>query len=623
MKKSSKALACLFLTAGMLSSAFAAIDEVNVVTTFINGSKSEKVHKLEKIGKSTYRLKIPADQLKSCKENGWRPVDYVEIKRDEATAQKGEDGYWVLADGRLGKFDKEKGNLTERRNPMPLYGVKKGDDAFVGIVKELKYEFATVVDVKDGKYEIYPRFLIKEIYMKKPYEDIVIDFTHFKGKAANYSSMGREYRKYQLDRGEVRPLRERVVGNPTLKYTADAIFLKFMMASFMRDSETHTNRGDHWKPEDDPAIQKYRSFDDMKEIFKKLKALGIDKADIILTNWNWRSNGRNPMCSVAEPELGGNAKCKEATKLGKELGYQISPHILHTENYTISPYFCKNDIAVDQNGQYKGYTGMGGKGFNPSFIQVYRKHILDNYDRMKKLGFNGPMHIDVTSAITPYNDFNIDHFATRKDTAEYMNKVGFLSDAFFGAWTSEGPCDQVANTLDYALYVSAYPSYLGSKHPLMDRCVPIWEIAYHGIILYNPFASTIDYNLTEGRGWGPTTSFTPETRRLKLVEFGGRPTFYWALANMKDFTPVKKAYDEYQPLKYLQYEFMDFHGEIAPGVFLTKYSDGSRIVTNYTQKAYNYNGRGIVKPMDYMLIKAPAKPEAKSDAKDKSGPKSK
>ena len=606
MGKSLKTLSHLIFAAGMFSTAFAAIDEVKVVKVLSDGSKSEKPQKLEKIGESTYRLIIPANELKSSRETGWRAVEYVDIKRDEATAQKGEEGYWVLADGRLGKFDHDKGNLTERRNPMPLYGVKKGDTAFVGIVKGLKYEFSTVVDVKDGKYEIYPHFHIKEIFMK-PYEDIVIDFTHFNGADADYSSMGKAYRKYQLDRGEVKPLKERVIGNPTLKYTAEAIFMKFMMASFMRDDEVGLNRGDHWKPEDDPAIQKFRDFDEMKEVLKMLKALGIDKADIILTNWNWRSNGRNPMCSLAEPELGGNAKCKELTKLGKDLGFQISPHILHTENYTISPYFCKEDIAVDQNGKYLGYTGMGGKGFNPCFIQAYRKHILDNYDRMKKLGFNGPIHIDVTSAITPYNCFSIDHFATRQDTAEYMNKIGFLSDAFFGGFTSEASCDQVANTLDYALYVSAYPSYLGAQHPLMDRCVPIWQIAYHGIILSNPFASTIDYNCVTRPAtgeWGPKTSFTPETRRLKLFEFGGRLTYYWELTSDKNFPAIKQAYDEYETVKYLQYEFMDFHGEIAKDVFVARYSDGSQIVTNYSDKEFNYFGRGIVKPMDYKLFKA-------------------
>ncbi len=592
------------LYAAVALRAFSAVEEVKIVRTFTDGSKSESVQKLEKKGDGIYRLHIPYNM--AWKYN-YKYVQHIDVKCGDASAKKGDEGYWVCSDGRLGLFNKDSGLLMERRNPMPIYGVKKGDEAFVGIIKGLKYEFSTVVEVKDGNYEVYPRFHIKEIGTK-PYEDIIIDYVCFKGKDANYSSMGKAYRKYQLDRGEVKPLKERVIGNPRLKYTAEAIFMKFMMASFMRDSEVGLNRGDHWKPEDDPPIQKYRDFDNMKEVLKKMKSMGIDKADIVLTNWNWRSNGRNPICSVAEPELGGNAKCKELTALGKELGYQIIPHILHTENYTISPAFCKDDIAIDAEGKYRGYTGMGGKGFNPCFIQVYRKHILDNYDRMQKLGFNGPIHIDVTSCITPYSCFNIDHFATRKDTGEYMNKVGMLGDAFFGGWTSEGPCDQVANTLDYALYVSAYPSYVGAAHPLMDRCIPLWQIAYHGIILSNPFASTIDYNCrtrpAKG-GWGPTTSFTPETRRLKFVEFGGRLTYYWNLNSDKNFPDVKQAYDEYQPLKYLQYEFMDFHGEIAKDVFVTKYSDGSEIVTNYSDKEYNYKGKGIVKSMDYKLFKAP------------------
>ncbi|MDD5502393.1 MAG: DUF5696 domain-containing protein [Candidatus Thermoplasmatota archaeon] len=598
MRRNVMALACLFITAGMLSSAFAAIDEVNVVKNFTNGKKSEAVCKLKKISDNTYRLQIPAAEL--------RGLNTVEIKCDEATAKKGDNGYWVIGEGVMGTFKADDGLYVHRKNKLPVYGVKKGDSAFVGIVKGLIYEYSTVVEVKNGKYEVFPRFLIRELHMRKPYEDIIIDFTHFSGPYANYSSMGRAYRKYQLDRGEVKPLKERIIGNPTLKYTTEAIFMKFMMASFMREGETKLNRGDYWKPEDDPPMQKYRSFDDMKEVLKKLKSMGIEKADIILTNWNWRSNGRNPMCSVAEPELGGNAKCKELTKFGKELGFQISPHILHTENYTISPYFCKDDIATDENGKYLGYPGMGGKGFNPCFIQVYRKHILDNYDRMKKLGFNGPIHIDVTSAITPYPCFNIDHFATRKDTAEYMNKVGMLSRAFFGGFTSESGCDQVANTLDYVLYVTSGSDQSFKRYPLADKIVPLWQIAYHGIIMSNPLIATIDYNCpTRGDSywnkWG-----TPELCRLKMFEYGGRLTYYWQLNNDKNFPAVKQAYDEYQKVKYLQYEFMDFHGEIAKDVFLTKYSDGSEMVTNYSNKAFNYKGKGIVKPMDYKLFKAAA-----------------
>ncbi len=604
MKKALKYLAGAALIA-FTAQAWAAIDEVQVIKTFTDGKTKTQTYKLKKIDKDTYRLQIPVAEMGVWR---WNKAGTIDIKREEATAFKGDKGYWVLADGRMGKFNHDEGKLTERRNPMPIYGVKKDNEAFVAIVKGLKYEFSMNIEVKDGKYEIYPRFLLSDLYTK-PYEDIIIDFTHFKGKKANYSSMGKAYRKYQLERGEVKPLKERIIGNPRLKYTSESIFMKFMMASFMREEETKQNRGWHWKPEDDMPIQKFRDFDNMKETLKKLKSLGVDKADIILTNWNWRSNGRNPINSVAEPELGGNLKCKELIAYGKELGYQVMPHILHTEIYTISPAFDKNDVALDHNGKHKGYMGMGGKGFNPCFKQVYLKHILDNYARMQKLGFDAPIHIDVTSAIVPYDCHSIDHFCTRQETAYYMNMVGKLSDAFFGGYTSESSVDSTANTLDYALYVSAYPSYLGAEHKLLDRHVPIWQIAYHGIILSNPFASTIDYNARKRppKGWGPTNSFeNSKIRRVKCAEFGGRLTYYWNLTHDETLEDVKLAYDEYMQRQYLQYEFMEFHDEIAPNVFVTKYSDGSRIVSNYSDKPFAYKGE-TVPALDYKLIKPVAK----------------
>ena len=44
----------------------------------------------------------------------------------------------------------------------------------------------------------------------------------------------------------------------------------------------------------------------------------------------------------------------------------------------------------------------------------------------------------------------------------------------------------------------------------------------------------------------------------------------------------KEAYDEYQPMKNLQYEFMESHREIAPKVFVTRCSDGSKTAVNYS-----------------------------------------
>ncbi len=571
---------------------FAAVDEVDVAIKLNTGKTQVEKTKLKKIADNTYRLHLQVHKMPYW----WRIVD-IDILHSEAVANKGDDGYWVLADGRLGKFNhNEEGILSTRRNPMPLFGFKKGDSAFVGIVKGLKYEFSTVIDYKNGKYKVFPRFHIKEIYTK-PYEDIIIDFTFFKGKDANYSSMAREYRKYQLDRGEVKPLKERVIGNPTLAYTVESLFIKFCTAWYMRDSDLKTNRGDHWRVEDDPPLTKFCTFEEFKDVMHKIKTLGVDKVDFVLTNWNERANGRNPTCSIAEPELGGNAKLKEVTALAKKLNFQIAPHILHTEHYTISFEFNKDDIALGHEGKYKGYSGMGGKGFNPCFKQVFKKYVIEHYDRMKTLGFT-LMHIDVTSAIVPYNCFSIDHFCTREECAYYMNRVGMLSDAYFNVWSSECGMDQVANTLDYALYVSGYPHFLGAKHHLMDTMVPIWQIVYHGIILSNPFTHTIDYNCHWQR-----RSESIKRNRLKMVEFGGRPTYYWAMKKTSDFNVLKEAYDEYAKRSHLQYEFMDFHGEIAPDVFITKYSDGSEIISNYSKEAFAYKGQKVPS-MDYIIFNA-------------------
>ncbi len=43
----------------------------------------------------------------------------------------------------------------------------------------------------------------------------------------------------------------------------------------------------------------------------------------------------------------------------------------------------------------------------------------------------------------------------------------------------------------------------------------------------------------------------------------------------------------------LQYEFMAEHREIVPDAFLTYYSVGSKIITNYTDKEFYFKGKKL------------------------------
>ncbi|MBO5255273.1 MAG: hypothetical protein J6B07_05550, partial [Opitutales bacterium] len=156
---------------------------------------------LKDMGNRTWRVHIPKDNINTEVKN-------IEIVLPETSANKGESGYYIMPHGTLGYFTKNNGTETSR-NPIKMFGMKKSDSCVVGIVKSMELEYTTVVQAKDGKYEIFPRFNISAIE-HAPYEDIIVDFVELEGDDADYSGMAKAYRKYQLDRGEVQPLKEKV-----------------------------------------------------------------------------------------------------------------------------------------------------------------------------------------------------------------------------------------------------------------------------------------------------------------------------------------------------------------------------------------------------------------------------
>ena len=563
--------------------------EATVRVKNIGGQTEERVRTLEQTEKSVYRLRIPIREIpKDC--------DTIDVLYSGARAEKGEEGYFVVSTGVLGTFREEKGNLEERRNPLPIFGMKNPRGTFVGIVKGLKYEFKTVVDVTNGVYTIFPRFLVKEMVVA-PYEDLVVDFCALKGADANYSGMARAYRQYQLDRGEVRPLRERVEGNPQLAYTADTMFVRVP-----HGSKSSKAKIENQTPTNEPPVNVSHTFDDLIRIMKGLKSLGVEKVEMCSVGWNVRGHdGRYPTLFPVEPAFGGEAKLREAIDCAHGLGYQIVCHCNNNDFYTISDRYNEGDVAKRPDGTVlKGGLWAGGRAHSSCFQRVCDAYVDEDYRRLSALGFKGTFHIDVTSCITPYPCFDPKHPLNRQQTADYMNRIGEKARRTFGGFGSEGPCDHVAKSLDYALYVTAYPQFLGRPTPLMDRLVPLWQLAYHGIILSNPYYSTIDYTFTNAPSNRRTPALSQAERRLKVYEFGGRPTFYYS--PYKDLKPIKAAYDEYQPMKHLQYEFMDAHDEIAKDVFITRYSDGSEVIVNYSGAAFRYKGT-TVKAMDYRLIK--------------------
>ena len=64
---------------------------------------------------------------------------------------------------------------------------------------------------------------------------------------------------------------------------------------------------------------------------------------------------------------------------------------------------------------------------------------------------------------------------------------------------------------------------------------------------------------------------------------------------------IKRAWDEFVPVRHLQRELMTSHREVAKDVFETRYADGSRTICNYRAEAFPLGGE-TVPSMGYVLF---------------------
>ncbi len=572
-----------------------AIESAEISVVHDGGKTDKYTLNLQKVGDNIWRLKIP-----TCKIP--RDAKHIDVLNSWAVAKKGEDGYFVTPDSNMGTFREDNGQYRVRKNQVKLYGMKSPKGCFVGIMKGLEFEQEVYVEVKNGEYKIFPRYRIDKIEFD-PYEDIIIDYYKLEGKDANYSGMARTYRNYQLERGEVTPLKERVKNNPTLDFTAKSIYVRIKAGRCDRRAYPYKM----WGKREFPLVVD-NTFEDISNIMKRMKELGIDWAEVCLVGWHKGGHdGPFPDLFPVPQEFGGEEKMIETIETGKSLGYNMTVHVNHTSfYYGKAKRLPLSDVAKGVDGKPRKYTFWpGGQAYNSCYQTLCNRLIDDDLAKFKSMGLNGTFHVDVTSARAPTACHDPMHANNKKQMAEWQNKVNAKCQEAFGSYSSECAFDHVAKTLDYGLYVTWQGAETTKKGKLIDRPIPLTELIYHGIILTNPFYGTIDapYERGEDKFSDVKESYaylqTPANRMLKVIEFGGRPSFYYI--DYKNLEPMKKFYETYQKVKHLQFEFMESHEEVAKDVFITKYANGAEIVCNYRETPYKYNGREIA-PKQFELF---------------------
>ncbi|MBQ0006258.1 MAG: hypothetical protein KBS57_02500 [Alistipes sp.] len=363
--------------------------------TVADGGKMAERVELSPCDGAIEKLSLSRDRILSM--NAVR----LDIIPDFAWAVKGEEGYWFSPYGVYGEYDRDNGTFFagSERMCMPMFGWSNRKGAFLAIVTSLKYFVRETVNVENGKYSIAAT--LEKALCQEPYEDLVIEY-HRRDSGTPYASMAAIYRRYQLERGSVKPMKERFAENKVLEKALMAPEIRIRQAWKPVPSPIM-----HQAPENEPEVKVAVTFDRLKDIVNELSAQGVKDAELCLVGWNIGGHdGRWPQVFPSEPKLGGDEKLRDAIRYTIDAGYLIVPHGNFHEGYTISEDWDGEWTMKDENGfilptRHGKVSWGGGRPYHMCPQRAYEKFCTRDIPRMAAFGFKGVGYFDVVTICEP------------------------------------------------------------------------------------------------------------------------------------------------------------------------------------------------------------------------------
>ena len=562
-------------------------------------NQGNKVSAISEIKADKIEIRIPYQKIPSG-------IERLTVTGDLFQSKVHAEGFYLcgIDFGQSSSFvtyfkEREDFEYIARKGLLNVFGIQNSNQTYMGTVSGMEHEYYWKIVKAGDNYTFGIMYDVKSINF---YEDIVLELFCL-DKEATYLDIAKKYREYMLEERRCVPIKQRKKEQPMLEYIKDSVEIRIRMA---------------WKPapspiedqtlENEPEMHVACTFDNVKNFVTRLKASGVEKAEICLIVWNVKGHdGRWPTTFPVEPALGGEEKLRELISYAKECGYKIIGHTNSTDCYHISEYFDNGEIATrHKNGNINRNASWSGGRMYDLCPEKAWEFAQDMLPQVADLGFEGAHYIDVISYAPIRTCFHEKHPCTGRQTVEYYEKIANLSKKLFGGFSSEGTFDHAAHYLDYGLYTKMNRA----RHVCMDEGVDFWEMVFHGIIMTNPGTNVVNYPIK-----------TPEDRLL-IARYNARPAFYVYSAFMsngqnwmgnndlkidseesitKTVSVIKKAYDEYQEVSYLQEEYIEECKCLSEDVYVTTYSDGTSIVVNYNDTEY-VNNNIAIGAKDYIVI---------------------
>lgn len=472
---------------------------------------------------------------------------------------------------------REQGAAREQIS-YPVFGLKRGDEAFAAIVKEGGMT-ALVRAQPGGSVSTYHTvnaiFIYREEYLRKlsrlappvvsmqkelNRRDRRVEYRLLAGGEAGYVGMAHAYRSYLEESGQLQ------------QSLAPVTDIPLQLALIGGGSKPRFGG---------LGYSAATTFAQAEEIAAEVAGSGIASLRVIYHGWQdggfTASDGRFPI----EPALGGAkgaARLAEALhEQGGELWFADNLVWMDADRTRVSP---KTDgiRSIDSTVLFDKITGLFI--LNPA-IAVRGAHEL--VERLQQVGADGIQYTGLGEHL--FRDYNPGQPLEREDTAHlYRALLEYTAERLGGAGVDRGN-DYVLSGVSLINELPMESSY----DLLIDETVPFYPIALHGAVGY-----------TAGPG-NLRNEYGKEL--LRAIEYGALPYFqltYEPSLVLKgtDYSDVYSSeygiwksrlleeYSQFNQLAAVYHQRIADHRKLAEGVYLTRYEDGTEVTVNYNTLSF-------------------------------------
>jgi hypothetical protein len=504
--------------------------------------------------------------------------------------------------------------ISDNKAAFPAFGIHKNEAALLCVIEEGSAYANVRADVsgRNCSYNsVYPWFTMvhgaimdisgrsdRAVYLYEkelpPGENIVLRYTVC--EESGYMGMAKEYRSWLL--GKYPSLAGRKTGEmPVAVELVGAV------------NKTQHRLG---IPVDRPL--KLTSYKEMEEIIDDFTGYGWKNVHVKINGWFNRSVDHSvPSKIKLINELGSRKNFKDFVEAVKNNNYKLYPEadfLFIKDVKFFSPYSLYRDSAryVSRKRIEKypySFVWFGERIQWGKLSQVARPasmmSIIDSFvQKSSKLGIENIAYRNIGAKLS--GDYHEKRLVSREAAMKMRyEKLAELNKAGRGAFIHTG----FEYTVPWADIITDIPVN-DQSFGITDSAVPFYQIALHGLVPYTGRAINLaeDYskNLLKSieSGAGLYFSFMMEDTAL-LQETKFRQ--FYANEYRKWIGDADSLYRKFSSqFSHLYSQSIVDHQILAPGVTLTGYEDGTRIIVNISGNSFNFNGNNVNKD-DYIMLR--------------------